>query len=123
MRAVLSYLWARLVGFFVPRQILLMRENSSRWKKLRAAHLEKEPTCAVCGRAAKLEVHHIIPVAFDESKQFEPGNLITLCAFPCHIMFGHFFCYHCYNKDVRTMAAEFKKAMKKRRCLATFRKR
>ena len=123
MRAVLSYLWARLVSFFVPRQLLLMRENSSRWKKLRAAHLEKEPACAVCGRNKNLEVHHVIPVAFEPAKQFDPHNLITLCAFPCHIMFGHFFCYHCYNKDVRTMAAEFKKAIKKRRCLETFRKR
>jgi 5-methylcytosine-specific restriction enzyme A len=118
-----SYLYGKLVAFFVPRQILLMRENSWRWKKLRAEHLQKEPACVVCGRTQHLEVHHVIPVAFAPEKQFSPENLITLCAYPCHIMFGHFFCYHCYNKDVRKMAEEFRKAMNKRRCLEKFRKK
>jgi hypothetical protein len=100
-----------------------MRENSYRWKKLRAEHLAKEPTCVACGRETNVEVHHVIPVAFDEARQFDPHNLITLCAYPCHIMFGHFFCYHCYNKNVRKMAEEFRNAMKKRKCLEKFRSR
>lgn len=117
MRQRLQHLWHWLMRWSVPAKILLLRENSARWKKLRLDHLAKEPVCAVCGRAHNLEVHHIIPVSFDASKEYDPQNLITLCATPCHIVFGHFFCYHCYNKDVRKMAADFRKLMKKRRCL------
>ena len=122
MRA-LNVLWNWLVAKLCPPAVLKLRENSERWKKLQAAHLKKEPACAVCGRSANLEVHHIIPVSFDKSREFDPNNLITLCATPCHFAFGHFFCYHCYNKDVRKMAAEFKKAMQTRRnCLERFRR-
>lgn len=118
----LNDIWNWLLVKFCPRTILLLRENSARWKQLRLEHLQKEPECAVCGRRNDLEVHHIIPVSFDQSRQFDPNNLITLCATPCHFAFGHFFCYHCYNKDVRRMAAEFKKAMRtKRNCLQRFR--
>lgn len=123
MTALLRYLWARCIAPWLPRQILLMRENSQRWKTLRKEHLAKEPVCVVCGRGGDVEVHHIVPVAFEPAKQFDPHNLITLCAYPCHVVFGHFFCYHCYNKDVRKMAEEFHKAMRKRRCLEKFRTR
>ena len=122
MRA-LSTFWNWLLYKLCPPAVLKLRENSARWKRLRAAHLEKEPECAVCGRTANLEVHHIVPVAVDKSREFDAHNLITLCATPCHFAFGHFFCYHCYNKDVRKMAAEFKKAMQTRRsCLERFRR-
>lgn len=122
MRA-LNILWQWLFSQFCPRHILKLRANSARWKRLKAAHLKKEPECAVCGRNTNLEVHHIIPVSFDKSRQFDAHNLITLCATPCHFAFGHFFCYHCYNKDVRRMAAEFKKSMRtKRNCLERFRR-
>lgn len=117
----LRQLWAHLLRFFLPRAVLKMRENSVRWKRLRTAHLKKEPRCAVCGRDKNVEVHHVIPVAFEPLREFDPHNLITLCASPCHFMFGHFFCYHCYNKDVRKMAAEFKAALAKRQCLERFR--
>ena len=103
-------LWLR------PRYILELRERSSQWRKLRAAHLLKEPTCVACGRAGELQVHHIIPVSFAPALELDPHNLITLCASPCHITFGHFMNYHCYNKNVRKMAAEYRKAMSKREC-------
>lgn len=120
--SALKDIWNWLLARVYPRRLLLLRENSQRWKKLKKEHLKKESECAVCGRRANLEVHHIIPVSFDASKQFDSNNLITLCATPCHFSFGHFFCYHCYNKDVRKMAAEFKKAMHtKRNCLERFR--
>jgi hypothetical protein len=100
-----------------PKQILAMRQRASQWKQLRAEHLLKEPRCAACGRSTELAVHHVIPVSFDESRQLDPGNLITLCAQPCHIVFGHFMNYQCYNKDVRKMAADYKRALHKRKCL------
>lgn len=100
-----------------PRRILELRQRASQWRTIRDAHMQKEPVCVACGRSANLEVHHVIPVSFDETKQLEPNNLITLCASPCHIVFGHFMSYHCYNKDVRKMAAEYRKAMLKRKCL------
>lgn len=100
-----------------PKHILAVRQRASQWKRVRAEHLQKEPYCVACGRNADLIVHHVIPVSFDESKQLEPTNLITLCAQPCHIVFGHFMNYQCYNKDVRKMAAEYKRAFFKRKCL------
>lgn len=100
-----------------PKNILAVRQRASQWKKVRDEHLQKEPCCAACGRNSDLTVHHVIPVSFDESKQLDATNLITLCAHPCHIVFGHFMNYQCYNKDVRKMAAEYKRALLKRRCL------
>lgn len=122
MTPILGLLWTKTMSWFWPRKLLSLRENSARWNKLRIAHLKKEPECAACGRRGELEVHHIIPVSFDSNKQFDPNNLITLCASPCHFVFGHFFCYHCYNRDVRKMVAEFKKTMQhKKVCLERFR--
>jgi 5-methylcytosine-specific restriction endonuclease McrA len=117
---MLDFLLALLPVWLRPTQILAMRENSHRWKKLRLEHLQKEPVCQACGRAGDLEVHHIIPVNFNEHRQFDPNNLITLCASPCHLTFGHLMCYHCYNKDVRKMTADYRKAVEKRKCLQKF---
>lgn len=122
MTPALKHLWLRTTSWFWPKKLLLLRENHTRWTALRKAHLKKEPECAACGRRGELEVHHIIPVAFDSDKQFDPNNLITLCATPCHFVFGHFFCYHCYNRDVRKVVADFKKIMRtKKVCLERFR--
>jgi hypothetical protein len=103
-------LWLR------PRRILALRERASQWRKVRAAHLQKEPACAVCGRAGKLIVHHIFPVSIAPELELVEHNLITLCETPCHFMFGHFFSYHCYNKNVRKMAASFRREIRDRRC-------
>jgi hypothetical protein len=100
-----------------PRQFMVLRQRASQWKHVRAEHLQKEPVCAACGRDTDLSVHHVIPVSFDESKQLDPTNLITLCSQPCHIVFGHFMNYQCYNKDVRTMTAGYKRSLLKRKCL------
>jgi 5-methylcytosine-specific restriction endonuclease McrA len=118
---MLAFLYSLVPLWLRPARILAMRENSYRWKKLRREHLQREPVCQACGRAGELEVHHIIPVSFDKHRQFDPNNLITLCASPCHLTFGHLMCYHCYNKDVRKMTAEYRKAIEKRRCLQKFR--
>jgi hypothetical protein len=104
-------LWLR------PRAIFELRQRASQWKQVRAAHLLKEPRCAACGREHNLAVHHVIPVSFDGSRELDPANLITLCHTPCHLVFGHFMNYQCYNKDVRKMAGEYRRAMLKRKCL------
>lgn len=100
-----------------PKRLMAIRQRASQWKRVRTEHLQKEPACAACGRDTDLAVHHVIPVSFDESKQLDPANLITLCSQPCHIVFGHFMNYQCYNKDVRAMTADYKRALLKRRCL------
>lgn len=120
MITLLSWLVACLPRAWQPRRVLAMRQRASAWRQLRAAHLLEEPECAACGRTHDLEVHHIVPVSFNPRRELDPSNLITLCASPCHIMFGHLMCYHCYNKDVRRMAAEFKRAIKRRECLERF---
>ena len=117
---MLAFLYSLVPLWLRPARILAMRENAYRWKKLRREHLQKEPACQACGRAGELEVHHIIPVSFEPAKQFDPNNLITLCATPCHLTFGHLMCYHCYNKDVRKMTADYRKAIKNRKCLQKF---
>ena len=109
-----------LQRWFNPRVILEMRENSYRWRMLRKAHLEKHPECAACGRKYELIVHHIVPVSVDKTREFDPRNLMTLCAAPCHIVFGHFLSYHCYNKHVRRMVTLYRKAFDRRSCLEQF---
>jgi 5-methylcytosine-specific restriction enzyme A len=72
----------------------LGEKRSPQWPKVRAEHLKKNPTCAVCDGTAKLEVHHIVPFHIDSTKELEPTNLLTLCeskenGINCHLAFGH----------------------------------
>lgn len=117
---LVAWLVAWLPVSWRPRRILELKQRASAWRELRSEHLRKEPECAACGRKVNLEVHHVIPVSFNPQRELDPENLITLCASPCHIMFGHLLNYHCYNKDVRRMAADFKRAVKNRDCLERF---
>jgi hypothetical protein len=104
-------LWLR------PRYILDQRQRAGEWRRVRAEHLAKHPACEVCGRTKNLAVHHIFPVSIAPDLELTESNLITLCETSCHFMFGHFFNYHCYNRDVRKMAATFRREMRThRRC-------
>ena len=114
---MLEFLIKMLPLWLRPRKILEMRQRASQWRAIRAKHLEVEPQCMACGRRDHLIVHHIIPVSFDEDKELSETNLITLCAQPCHIVFGHFMNFKCYNKDVRKLVFEYRKALQKRKCL------
>lgn len=114
---MIEFLTQFLPLWLQPRKILALRQRASQWKKVRDEHLIKEPCCQACGRTENLAVHHVIPVSFDERRELDPENLITLCTQPCHIVFGHFMNFKCYNKDVRKMAAEYRRAMLKRKCL------
>lgn len=114
---MIEFLTQFLPRWLQPRKILALRQRASQWRALRAEHLTKEPRCRACGRDVDVIVHHVIPVSFDERRELDPENLVTLCATPCHLVFGHFMNYQCYNKDVRKMASDYRKAMLKRKCL------
>ena len=72
--------------------------RSAKWSSVRKEHLKNHPYCAACGRDKKLEVHHIIPVHVDPSAELDPLNLMTMCADPCHIVFGHLMNFKSWNK-------------------------
>lgn len=67
-------------------------ERSPQWANLRKQWLAVNPTCAACDGKKKLEVHHIVPVHIDPSKELDSDNLITLCeqgSHNDHFLFGH----------------------------------
>lgn len=74
--------------------------RSSKWTAVRKEHLKSNGYCSACGRDKKLEVHHKIPVHISPELELDPSNLITLCADPCHILFGHLMNFKSYNKSV-----------------------
>lgn len=74
--------------------------RSPKWTSVRKQHLKDNPACVACGRDKKLEVHHKIPVHINPEGELDPSNLVTLCADPCHIIFGHLMNFKSYNKDV-----------------------
>ena len=74
--------------------------RSPKWHTVRKNHLISNPVCAACGRSKKLEVHHIVPVHVEPSKELDTDNLMTVCADPCHIVFGHLMDFKSWNIDV-----------------------
>lgn len=83
--------------------------RSGRWATVRKQHLEREPACAACGRAKELEVHHIQPYHEHPELELDPGNLITLCADPCHLVHGHLLNWKRSNEAVREDAARYRR--------------
>lgn len=81
--------------------------RSPKWKQVRKEHLLKQPNCMVCGSSLKPEVHHIVPVHVDPSKELDSNNLITLCDKYCHFIFGHFMNWWSYNPDIIQDAHNF----------------
>ena len=75
-------------------------QRSGQWPKLRDWYFRNNPYCELCGKRGK-EVHHIIPVHIDQSKELNAENLITLCR-RHHLEWGHFFSWFSYNKDIRS---------------------
>jgi len=74
--------------------------RSPKWSNVRKEHLKNNPNCAACGRDKKLEVHHIKPVHLFPELELDPSNLVTLCADPCHIVFGHLMNFKSWNSNV-----------------------
>jgi 5-methylcytosine-specific restriction endonuclease McrA len=90
-------------------------KRSSKWPRVRAEHLNKNPRCAVCNGTKKLEVHHIEPYHLAPEKELDPNNLITLCEgkkfVTCHILFGHLGSYKKINLNVREDAEIWNKKL------------
>lgn len=81
------------------------QRRSSRWRKVRAAHIAKQPRCQVCGRTKKTEVHHQISFSIAPDLELNPDNLITLCenkknGINCHLLIGHLGNYRRINVSV-----------------------
>lgn len=92
-------------------------KRSSKWPKVRAEHLEKNPNCAVCGSSKNLDVHHCTPFHKAPSKELAPSNLITLCegnGVNCHITFGHLGNFRSFNVNVKEDAKIWNQKLKKR---------
>lgn len=86
--------------------------RSGRWAAVRRQHLEREPSCVACGRSRSLDVHHIKPVHRYPELELDPGNLITLCSEPCHLVHGHLLDWKRDNPHVREDAVRYWKRLK-----------
>jgi hypothetical protein len=86
-----SFVVGPLTALPIPQK--LIQPRSKDWPKVRKEHLRLQPTCQACNSKTKLEVHHIVPVHIDPTKELVPGNMLTLCENPktgfCHFIFGH----------------------------------
>ena len=74
--------------------------RSPKWQSVRKEHIKNNPYCIACGRDKKLEVHHIKPVHLFPELELDPSNLVTLCADPCHLLFGHLMYFKSWNSTV-----------------------
>jgi 5-methylcytosine-specific restriction enzyme A len=88
--------------------------RSKEWPALRKKHLDKQPCCQACGSCLKPEVHHIVPVHLDPSRELDPDNLITLCDKYCHFVFGHLMNYRSWNTDIIKDAKVYNDKLKNR---------
>lgn len=83
--------------------------RSGAWPRVRREHLAREPACIACGRRADLEVHHVVPYHVRPELELDPTNLVTLCADPCHLVFGHLLDFRRRsNPHVREDAAAYR---------------
>lgn len=80
-------------------------KRSPEWRKVRAEHLKKFPTCMVCGGNKVIEVHHKQPFHLKPELELKLSNLITLCeegknGIVCHRAIGHLGSYQSININV-----------------------
>lgn len=74
--------------------------RSPKWSTIRNQHLKQQPNCMLCGSPHKPEVHHIIPVHVDPTRELDQDNLVTLCDKYCHFIFGHLMNWKSWNPDI-----------------------
>jgi len=89
------------------------QRRSSKWRKIRAAHIKKNPRCNCCGLKTKVEVHHIIPFSIAPDLELNPENLMTLCenkkwGINCHLLVGHLGNYRRINAAVAVDAISWR---------------
>jgi len=92
---------------FGPKKPKVAR--SPAWPKTRKLWLKAHSICAACGETKKLEVHHKIPVSWDDALELDLSNFITLCEqkHNCHFIFGHLLDWHSRNPNVETDTAKY----------------
>ncbi len=89
--------------------------RSSKWSKVRKAHLKENPECAVCGKTENTVPHHILPFYLFPDQELNPDNLITLCEKKSHhIQFGHLMYYKSFNLSVKSDAVMWREKIKNR---------
>lgn len=101
----------------LPRKLRLELEYRRAKRKVESAWLRTHPECAACGRTVNVTVHRILPPALKPSLALDPHNFITLCQYPCELVFGCLLNHHCYNRDVVALAEQYRRAVRTRRCL------
>ena len=84
-------------------------QRSPEWRNVRDEHLKKNPTCAACGSAIKLQVHHKMPFHVNPHLELDENNFITLCMDEneCHLEIGHGDLWKCYNPRVEQDAKRY----------------
>lgn len=78
--------------------------RAPQWSAVRDAWVREHPACAVCGTRKGLQVHHVVPISVDPSRELDRSNLMTLCE-PHHLLFGHLCNWNSWNRAVREDAA------------------
>lgn len=105
-------------GSSVPRKPSLGFKRDPAWKKLRQEFIDENGgACAVCGLTTNLEVHHIVPLHKDRSRELDKTNLIVLCenkSIFCHFVFGHLMHWWTANPTVIKDAKDFNEKIKTR---------
>jgi len=81
-------------------------ERSGEWPRLRDKYFSQNLLCELCGERGR-EVHHIIPVSVDKSKELLWENLVTGCK-KCHLRFYHLGSFRSYEKDIKKEIALWK---------------
>lgn len=88
--------------------------RSPKWTSVRKEHLKINNYCIACGRDKKLEVHHIKPVHLFPELELDMSNLVTLCADPCHLVFGHLMNFKSWNREIIKDSTEYLNKIKNR---------
>lgn len=68
----------RKARFDKSRPSASQRGLGSDWRKIRAAHLKRNPYCVRCGDWAT-DVDHIVPRRIAPERRLDPSNLQSLC--------------------------------------------
>ena len=91
----------------LSRDTITGGKRSSKWPGVEHAHLKQFPTCAACGSAKHVQVHHMRPFHLHPELELDPNNLISLCMDnDCHIYIGHGDDFKAYNPNVKEDAAK-----------------
>ena len=106
-----SYGWRKLAAW-MEYEKTLGAARSPQWPRVRREYLKRFPTCALCGGAKTLEIHHKKMFSKNPELELDLNNLITLCesgknGIVCHRAFGHLGNYQRENPSVEEDVKEW----------------